>query len=92
MRINNSIQAMASMYGSSNRINRAVKSYGQGDTAGDDIQISTEGQQFNELLQKLRSGSEVRMDKVTEYENLLAAGTYSVSNSDLAEKILQYQY
>lgn len=92
MKINNSLQGLAGVYTNAGRVNKAAKAYNTSKAVNDNIQISTEGQRFNELLQKLKSGSEVRMDKVTEYENLLAAGSYSVSSSDLADKILQSRY
>lgn len=90
--INSNLQGIAGVYanaGSSNKISRA---YQQAEPARDDIQISSQGQQFNEILQKLKSGSDVRMDKVAMYENMLAAGTYKVDNGTLADKLLQYRY
>ncbi len=90
--INANIQGVAGVYASSGRTVRKAPSYSQASSLGDDIQISSQGLQFNELLKKLKSGSDVRMDKVTEYENMISAGTYQVSNGSLADSILQYRY
>lgn len=90
--INNNLQGVASVYNTSGSVNKIAKAYQQAETAQDDIQISQKGQEFSEILKKLRSGSDVREDKVTEYENLIASGAYQVSTSDLADKILQYRY
>lgn len=92
MIINGNIQGVAGVYASSGRISKAAKSYSQASSVSDDIQISTQGLQFNELLKKLKSGSDVRMDKVAAYENMVSAGTYQVSNGALADSILQCRY
>ena len=92
MIINNTLQGIASVYSKNNSISKAAKAYQQERDEQDDIQISTKGQQFNDLLQKLKSGSEVRTDKVVYYGNLVASGSYFVSSQDLADKILQTRY
>ena len=92
MIINNTLQGIASVYSKNNSTSKAAKAYQQERDEQDDIQISTKGQQFNDLLQKLKSGSEVRTDKVVYYENLVASGSYFVSSQDLADKILQTRY
>ena len=92
MIINNNLQGIAGVYTNSGSVNKLAKAYRQEETVNDNIQISSQGQQFSEILKKLKSGSDVRMDKVAEYENMIASGAYQVSNSDLAEKILQYRY
>lgn len=92
MIIKGNIQGVAGVYTGSGRISRAARSYSQSGPVSDDIQISSQGLQFNELLKKLKSGSNVRMDKVMEYEKMISAGTYQVSNGALADSILQYRY
>lgn len=92
MIIKGNIQGVAGVYTGSGRISRAARSYSQSGAVSDDIQISSQGLQFNELLKKLKSGSNVRMDKVMEYEKMISAGTYQVSNGALADSILQYRY
>ena len=92
MIINGNLQGIAGVYANSGSNNKIAKAYQQVQPASDDIQISTQGQQFNEIMKKLKSGSDVRMDKVAMYENMLAAGTYQVSNDALADKLLQYRY
>ena len=92
MIINNTLQGVAGVYVNSGSVNKLAKAYRQEASVNDNIQISSQGQQFSEIMKKLKAGSDVRMDKVTEYENLIASGAYQVSNSDLAEKILQYRY
>lgn len=90
--INGNLQGIAGVYANAGSKNKISRAYQQAEPARDDIQISSQGQRFNEILQKLKSGSDVRMDKVAEYENMLAAGTYQVDNGALADKLLQYRY
>ena len=92
MIINNTLQGVAGVYTNSGSVNKLAKAYRQEAPVTDNIQISSQGQQFSEIMKKLKAGSDVRMDKVTEYENLIASGAYQVSNGDLADKILQYRY
>ena len=92
MIINNTLQGIAGVYSNSGSVNKVARAYRQEEQLNDNIQISSQGQQFSEIMKKLKAGSDVRMDKVTEYENMIASGAYQVSNRDLAEKILQYRY
>ncbi|HEV2645737.1 MAG TPA: flagellar biosynthesis anti-sigma factor FlgM [Acidobacteriaceae bacterium] len=41
-----------------------------------------------DVVAQALSGSDVRMDRVTSLQNAIAAGTYSVSASDVAAKLL----
>lgn len=94
MIINNTLQGMAGVYTNSGAMNKVAKKYDQdaAATGAGDIQISSKAQQFNDILKKLSAQSEVRQDKVVEYENLIASGKYSVSSQDLAERIMQFRY
>ena len=42
----------------------------------------------SELLAKALSGSDVRLDKVQPLQDAIAAGTYHVSSSDVADKLI----
>lgn len=92
MIINNALQGVAGVYTNSTSVNKPARACQKESPVNDHIQISSQGQQFSEIMKKLKAGSDVRMDKVTEYENLIASGAYHVSASDLADKILQYRY
>ena len=92
MIINNTLQGVAGVYSNSGSVNKVARAYRQEEQLNDNIQISSQGQQFSEIMKKLKAGSDVRMDKVAEYENMVASGAYQVSSRDLAEKILQYRY
>ena len=88
MIINNNIQAVSSLYGTSQATsayrarNKAVES------ARDEVEISEAGQNFSEMLQKLREEPEVRQDKVDYYREAIANGTYQVSSENIAAAML----
>lgn len=59
---------------------------------GDKLTLSTEAQSFSEMLGKLQSASEVRQDKVDEFERKIANGTYNVAAENIAASILTSRF
>lgn len=91
MIINNNIQSLAGVYANHSSVNKMSRS--QREEAGqDEIQISSQAQSFSDALKKLSSIDDVRHDKVAELSNRIAAGSYQVSDEDLAESILSFRY
>ena len=54
----------------------------------DELSLSKEAQSFSEILQKLRGESEVRQDKVAEFEKKISSGTYHVDAENIAASML----
>lgn len=54
--------------------------------------LSKEAQSFSEMLKKLKGTSEVRADKVSEMQQKISAGEYSVSAENLALSLLTNRY
>ncbi len=54
----------------------------------DEISLSKEAQSFSEILQKLRDESEVRQDKVAEFQQKIESGTYHVASENIAASLL----
>ena len=50
MIINGNLQGIAGVYANAGSNNKVSKAYQQAEPAGDDIQISSQGQQFNEIM------------------------------------------
>ncbi|WP_294157494.1 flagellar biosynthesis anti-sigma factor FlgM [uncultured Selenomonas sp.] len=88
MIINNSIQSVTSLYGAAqpSRAYRAKQAADEG--IRDEVEISADGQNFSEMLQKLRETPDVRQDKVDFYSQAIADGTYQVSSENLAAAML----
>lgn len=54
--------------------------------------LSKEAQSFSDMLKKLKGTSEVRADKVSEIQQKMSAGEYSVSADNLALSLLTNRY
>ena len=54
--------------------------------------LSKEAQSFSAMLKKLKGISEVRADKVSEIQQKMSAGEYSVSAENLALSLLTNRY
>lgn len=91
MIINNNIQGIASIY-SNHSSNNKVARAGRDEEKRDEIHISQEGQNVREMVKKMNAMDDVRHDRVTELENLIASGNYHVSSSDLAASMLQCRF
>ena len=54
----------------------------------DEISLSKEAQSFSEILKKLRNESEVRQDKVAEFQQKISSGNYHVAAENIAASLL----
>lgn len=54
--------------------------------------LSKEAQSFSDMLKKLKGTSEVRADKVSEIQQKISSGEYSVSAENLALSLLTNRY
>ena len=87
----NNVNSMANIYSS----NAVVSThYSNAATATRNIQkrdqlsLSNQAQSFSEILKKLRDESEVRQDKVAEFEKQVSNGTYHVAAENIAASLL----
>ena len=91
MLINNNLQGIASIY-SNHSSNNKIARMGKSEEKRDEIHISQEGQNVREALAKLNAMDDVRHERVTELENLVASGNYYVSSNELAASLLQNRF
>ena len=91
MLINNNLQGIASIY-SNHSSNNKIARMGKNEEKKDEIHISQEGQNVREALAKLNAMDDVRHERVTELENLVASGNYYVSSNELAASLLQNRF
>ena len=93
MIINNNIQSILKTY-SDNKTVKTVKA--ENKTANiskqDEVVLSSQAQSFSQVLQKAKSMSDVRADKVKTLSAQVDAGTYSVDSRSIAEKMLSARY
>jgi negative regulator of flagellin synthesis FlgM len=87
----NNVNPMANVYSS----NAVVSSrYTNAATASrnvqkrDQLSLSNEAQSFSEILKKLRGESDVRQDKVAEFQQKISSGNYHVESENIAASLL----
>lgn len=87
----NNVNSMANVY-SSNAV--VATRYANAATNARNIQkrdqlsLSNEAQSFSEILKKLRGESEVRQDKVAEFEQKISGGNYHVASENIAASLI----
>lgn len=62
---------------------------GQAATKNDELAISRESRITQKAMQAIKQAEDIRMDRVTELEERISAGTYTVSDDEVAEKIIE---
>lgn len=84
MRID-ALNNISQIYGSGSvaKVNRKEKAAGS-----DRLEISNLGRDLQIAKQAVSAAPDIRADKVAEYKNRIASGTYEVSNESFAEKML----
>ena len=87
----NNLNSMANIYTSNAVVstrysNAAVSS--RNIQKRDEISLSKEAQSFSEILQKLRDESEVRQDKVAEFQQKIESVNYHVASENIAASLL----
>ena len=90
----NNVNASANLYSSGLAATRYANSATsvRGVHKSDEFTPSTEAQNFSEMLNKLKSTSEVRQDKISALQEKIASGQYSVSAETLAASLLTNRF
>ena len=90
----NNVNSSAKYYSNSVTATRYAGgvSYVRGAQKSDAFTPSREAQSFSEMLNKLKSTSEIREDRVNELQQQIASGQYNVSSADIAASLLMSRY
>lgn len=93
MIINNNIQSILKTY-SDNKTVKTVKAENKAANISkqDEVVLSSQAQSFSQVLQKAKSMSDVRADKVEALSAQINSGTYYIASTDIAGKILSTRY
>jgi negative regulator of flagellin synthesis FlgM len=88
MKIWGDIPRVSGIYGSSNKIDVSSK---VSETASkkDELTISGAAHDFNVTMKALKQVPDIRQDKVDDILQKMDSGNYSVSSSDITEKLLK---
>ena len=92
MIINGNVQAVAGAYSvsSSGGVKRAASV--QAMQKSDEVHLSSEGQSFSSMLQKLQNMDEVRGEKVQDIRGKFADGSYNVPSENIAASLLGIRF
>jgi negative regulator of flagellin synthesis FlgM len=92
MQIDNRVQAIGSVYAKASLTNQNSVKKSINVDQKDEMVLSTEAQSFSQMLQRARSMSDVRADKVEDYSAQVNAGKYQVDSQAVAGKILNIRF
>ena len=92
MIINGNVQAVAGAYSvsSSGSVKRAASV--QAMQKSDEVHLSSEGQSFSSMLQKLQSMDDVRGSRVQDLSAKMANGSYNVPSENIAASLLGVRF
>ncbi|BBB91689.1 MAG TPA: flagellar biosynthesis anti-sigma factor FlgM [Methylomusa anaerophila] len=85
------IQNVSKVYGQSKSAAKPASPLSPGSSQRpDEVVLSSQAQEFSQILKNIRDLPEVREAKVKEFANRIAAGNYKVSAEDIANQIIAY--
>lgn len=87
MKIWGNIPKVSGVYGNTNKIDKTSK-VGEISSRKDELTISGTAKDFNVAMKALRGIPDVRQNKVNEISQKIERGEYSVSESEIADRIL----
>lgn len=82
------VQNIVKVYGDQNKVGQVNKPGKSGAVQKDEFIPSSNAQEFGQFLYSIKNMSEVREDKVREFSERIASGTYQVNCSSVAEKMV----
>lgn len=71
----------------SNKVNKVEE--GKKITKKDNLAISSESKIKQKVMQAIKNTDDIRMDKVNDLKEQVSAGTYTVSEHEVAEKMIE---
>lgn len=84
-----SIQNILKVYGDQNQVKSTSKTGKNPTSQGkDEFILSSGAQEFSQVFKAIKDTADVRPDKVQEFSEKIAAGTYQVNSKDVADKML----
>lgn len=93
MIIKNNVQSILTAYADNKTVkNMQTENKTAGTAKLDEVVLSSQAQEFSQVLQKAQSMSDVRADRVNQVSMQIDAGTYAVNAAAIAEKMLNIRY
>lgn len=82
------LQNILRVYGKSPNAKVGNTAPGSGAIRNDELAISRESRITQKAMQAIKQADDIRLDRVNELEEQISAGTYTVSDDEVAERII----
>lgn len=86
---NTQVQNLLKIYGKNNQNRVGQSSAAQGTAKKDQLAISDESRIKQKAMQAVKQAAEIRTDKVEELRESISAGTYTLSEDEVAQKMIE---
>ncbi|MFY9119635.1 MAG: flagellar biosynthesis anti-sigma factor FlgM [Syntrophomonadaceae bacterium] len=83
------VQNLLQVYGKNKKINRVDSTPGTQSIKKDALAISDESRIKQKAMQAIRQSDDIRLDKVRDLQERISAGTYTVNEDEVAEKMIE---
>jgi negative regulator of flagellin synthesis FlgM len=83
------VQNLLQVYGKNKKINRVDSTPGTQSIKKDALAISDESRIKQKAMQAIRQSDDIRLDKVRDLQERISAGTYTVNEDEVAEKMIK---
>ena len=83
------VQNLLQVYGKNKKINRVVSTPVTQSIKKDALVISDESRIKQKAMQAIRQSDDIRLDKVRDLQERISAGTYTVNEDEVAEKMIE---
>lgn len=83
------VQNLLQVYGKDKNINRVESSSGTRSIKKDALAISDESRVKQKAMQAIRQVDDIRLDKVEDLRERISAGTYTLTEDEVAEKMIE---
>ncbi len=84
------IQGAFQVYNDQKQVSKSINSPKTGQTQkNDEVILSSQGQEFAQILQTAKNTSEVQVEKVNNLSEQISSGTYAIDSQAVAGKIIE---
>ncbi|MDI9479807.1 MAG: flagellar biosynthesis anti-sigma factor FlgM [Bacillota bacterium] len=83
------VQNLLQVYGRNKNVNRVESTSATQSIKKDALAISDESRIKQKAMQAIRQSDDIRLDKVRDLQERISAGTYTVNEDEVAEKMIE---
>lgn len=83
------VQNLLQVYGRNKNVNRVESTSATQSIKRDALAISDESRVKQKAMQAIRQADDIRLDKVEDLRERISAGTYTINEDEVAEKMIE---